>query len=64
MWNRKSFLNIDAEKTDYLMGLFANYEMGFAMDKKQDWSNEPTLDEMVQKVSLFCLKTLKVLGFF
>lgn len=65
VWNRDEFMKVDPRRTDYLMGLFSHYHMGFALDKKYPnnmHKDQPSLEEMTKKAIAILSKNPK--GFF
>jgi len=61
VYDKDGFNKIDPANTDYLMGLFADYELGFALNRKH-WSKQPSLSEMTAKAIAILSKNPK--GFF
>ena len=62
VWNKQQFEALDANKTDYLMGLFQPFAMSYDQLRPKGPTGEPSLSEMTSKVrSVSGLVTLKQL---
>jgi alkaline phosphatase len=62
IWNKKQFDEIDAKKTDHLLGLFQTSHMNFEVDRQKDPAGEPSLSEMTAKAIDILSKNKK--GYF
>ena len=62
VWNRSQFNEIDAAKTDHLLGLFAPSNLTFEHDRNEGETSQPSLSEMTQKALAILSKNKK--GFF
>ena len=51
MWNKQQFEALDANKTDYLMGLFQPFAMSYDQLRPKGPTGEPSLSEMTSKVT-------------
>ncbi len=49
VWNKEQFDNVDARKTDHLLGLFEPSHMQYEHDRQKGVSTEPSLAEMATK---------------
>uniref|UniRef100_H2ZEB1 alkaline phosphatase n=1 Tax=Ciona savignyi TaxID=51511 RepID=H2ZEB1_CIOSA len=49
VWNRPGFNSVNAQNTDYLMGLFQPRDLRFDYDRRRDVGGEPSLEEMTEK---------------
>lgn len=49
VWDQKGFDNIDADKTDKVLGLFNSSHMEYELDREKDLAGEPSLAQMTSK---------------
>lgn len=62
VWNKKQFDEIDAKKTDHLLGLFQPSHLQYEYDRNKDSAGEPSLSEMTSKAIDILSKNKK--GYF
>ncbi|KAK7481973.1 hypothetical protein BaRGS_00026776 [Batillaria attramentaria] len=62
VWNNTQFMDVDPDKTEYLLALFNPSHMEYEVDRPADKAGEPSLAEMTRKAIQILQKNEK--GFF